>query len=195
MQYKRDRGVTGKPRFSLSADVTGDSGAESVLLHDRDLVVFGHGWKGGSGFTYMSLGQFTKGSDISEISAMDLTGDDKAEIIVKGTIQGATTTEGTMSRDVLFVYQMVDGEGLKRVFAVETARSMGKRRVEGTVKFVKGGRATDVEVSSGKAIGWTEGNYPFMQETGPVGGVEPLILPWSNLPAVRYRWKTGGFSK
>lgn len=194
-QYKRDRGVTGKPRFSLSADVTGDSGAESVLLHDRDLVVFGNGWKGGTGFTYMSLGQFAKGTDISDVSTTDLTGDGKAEIIVKGKIQGATTNEGQMSRDVLFVYQMVDGEGLKRVFAVETARSMGRKRVEGTVKFVKAGRGTDIEVSSGKAIEWNGGNYPFMQDTGPVGGVEPLILPWSNLPPVRYRWKTNGFSK
>lgn len=193
-QYKRDRNVAGKPRFSLSADATGDQSAESIVLHDRDLVVFGNGWKSGAGFTYMSLGQFAKGSDITEISTMDLTGDGKAEIIVKGTITGANSSEGPLSRDVLFVYQL-DGEVLKRVFSVETARNMGRKRVEGTVKFVKAGRGMDIEVSSGKTTEWNAGNYPFTQDTSPVGGVEPLILPWSNLPTVRYRWKAGGFSK
>lgn len=193
-QYKRDRNVTGKPRFNVSADVTGDQGTESVVVHDRDLVVFGNGWKNGAGFTYMSLGQFTKGSDITEISTMDVTGDGKAEILVKGTITGANSSEGPLSRDVLFVYQL-DGEVLKRVFSVETARSMGRKRVEGTVKFVKAGRGMDIEVSSGKTTEWNAGNYPFMQDTNPVGGVEPLILPWSNLPPARYRWKSGGFSK
>lgn len=193
-QYKRDRNVTGKPRFNLTADVTGDKSNESVVLHDRDLVVFGNGWKNGAGFTYMSLGQFAKGSDINEVSTMDLTGDGKAEILVKGTIAGASTNEGQLSRDVLLVYQL-DNDVLKRVFAVETARSMGKKRIEGTVKFVKATRGMDIEVSSGKATEWNGGNYPFMQDKGPVGGVEPLLLPWSNLPAVRYRWKSGEFSK
>lgn len=193
-QYKRDRSVTGKPRFNLTADVTGDSGTESIVVHDRDLVVFGNGWKSGAGFTYMNLGQFAKGSDIKEVSTTDLTGDGKAEILVRGTITGANSTEGPLSRDVLFVYQL-DGEVLKRVFSVETARNMGKKRVEGTVKFVSAGRAMDIEVSSGKATEWNAGNYPFMQDTSPVGGVEPLILPWSNLPPVRYRWKAGNFIK
>jgi hypothetical protein len=94
----------------------------------------------------------------------------------------------------MFVYQMTD-DGLKRVFAVETARNMGRKRVEGAVKFVRAGRGMDIEVTSGKATGWNGGTYPFTQDTSPVGGVEPLILPWSNLPTVRYRWKAGGFSK
>lgn len=193
-QYKRDRNVTGKPRFSVSADVTGDAGAESVLVHDRDLVVFGNGWKNGTGFTYMSLGQFAKGSDINEVTTMDLTGDGKAEIIVKGTITGANSSEGPLSRDVMLVYQL-ENDGLKRIFAVETARSQGRKRVEGNVKFVKAGKAMDIEVGSGKATEWNAGNYPFTQDTSAVGGVEPLILPWSNLAPARYRWKAGSFTK
>lgn len=193
-QYKRDRNITGKPRFSLSADVTGDKSDESVVLHDRDLAVFGNGWKNGAGFTYMNLGQFAKSSDITDISTLDVTGDGKAEIIVKGTISGANSSEGLLSRDVMLVYQMTD-EGLKRVFAVETGRHMGRKRVEGTVKFVNAARGMDIEVSSGKATDWNGGNYPFTQDTSPVGGVEPLILPWSNLPTVRYRWKNGEFRK
>lgn len=193
-QYKRDRNISAKPRFSLSADVTGDKSIESVVVHERDVVVFGNGWKNGAGITYMSLGQFAKGSDISEVTTMDLTGDGKAEIIVKGTVTGANSTEGQLSRDIMLVYQMTD-EGLKRVFAVETGRSQGRKNIAGTVRFVNGSRSTDIEVSSGKATAWDAGSYPFTQDTKPVGGVEPLILPWSNLPTVRYRWKNGEFSK
>jgi len=174
--------------------LTGDKTAESIMLHDRDLVLFGNGWKSGAGFTYMSLGQFAKGSDISEINTLDVNGDGRAEIIVRGTIAGATSSEGTLSRDVMFIYQMTD-EGLKRVFAVETARSMGRKRIEGTVKFVNANKGVEIEVSSGKATAWDAGTYPFTQDSGPVGGVEPLLLPWSNLPAVRYRWKNGEFRK
>lgn len=193
-QYKRDRNVTGKPRFNVSADVTGDAGTESVLVHDRDLVVFGNGWKNGTGFTYMSLGQFAKGSDINEVTTMDLTGDGKAEIIVKGTITGANSSEGPLSRDVMLVYQL-ENDGLKRIFAAETARSQGRKRIEGAVRFVKASKAMDIEIASGKATEWNAGNYPFTQDTSPVGGVEPLILPWSNLAPVRYRWKAGSFTK
>lgn len=193
-QYKRDRNVTGKPRFSLSADITGDKSTESIVIHERDVVVFGNGWKNGAGITYMSLGQFTKGSDINEVTTMDLTGDGKAEIIVRGTVTGANSTDGQLSRDIMLVYQMTN-EGLKRVFAVETARNIGSKRVEGKVRFVNATRGTDIEVSSGKATGWDAGSYPFTQDTKPVGGVEPLLLPWSNLPAVRYRWKNGEFAK
>jgi len=28
-----------------------------------------------------------------------------------------------------------------------------------------------------------------------VGGIEPLLLPWSGIAPVKYNWKTGGFSK
>ena len=40
--YKKDRGVSGgRPRFDFVSDVAGDSGPERVLIHDKDIVVFG----------------------------------------------------------------------------------------------------------------------------------------------------------
>jgi hypothetical protein len=40
--YKRDRGTgNARPRFDFVTDVAGDGGPERVLVHDRDLVVFG----------------------------------------------------------------------------------------------------------------------------------------------------------
>jgi hypothetical protein len=195
--YKKERGATGKARFTLSADVTGDKQAENVVLHDRDLVLFGKGFKGGTGYSFLTLSQFASGADIAEVTAMDLTGDGKAEIIVRGTMHAAAPTGSggsTVDREVTLVYQ-VAGESLKRVFAAETGRAIGKKRVSATVHFVKAGKGVEIELAPGKAVDWTAATYPFTQDTGPVGGMEPLLLPWSGLSAVRYRWTGSSFGK
>jgi len=191
--YKRERSATGKPKFTLAADVSGDKQSETVLLHDRDLVIFGKGFKSGQGFSYMNLSQFAKSSDISDVTTMDLTGDGKAEIIVKGTMH-ASSSEGSIDREILLVYQLVN-DGLKRVFAAEIGRSIGKKSVSASVRYVKAGKGVEIELGSGKAVEWSASNYPFTQDSGPVGGIEPLLLPWSNLPPARYRWTGSGFSK
>ena len=49
-------------------------------------------------------------------------------------------------------------------------------------------------MSGSSTIEWTEKTYPFNQDSGPVGGLEPLILPWGG-PAVRYRWSNGAFTR
>ncbi|MRG91592.1 hypothetical protein GF068_06600 [Polyangium spumosum] len=196
--YKRERGVTGKPRFNVSADVSGDKQVESILLHDRDLVIFGKGFKGGAGYSYLSLSQFTKGTDITEVSAMDLTGDGKAEIIVQGTLHANASPEaggGTVDRDVLLVYRL-EGEGVKRVFAAEIGRAIGKKKVSGAYRFVKAGKGVEIELASGKATTWTAATYPFTQDTSATaGGIEPLLLPWSNLGPIRYRWSGSAFAR
>lgn len=190
--YKRDRGVSGRPRFDLAADVSGDGTVERVLLHDRDVVVFGKGFKGGTGYTFLTLGAFASGSDILEMTARDVTGDGKADIIVKG-VQHANVTMaggGTVDREILMVFQ-VQGETIRRIFAAEIARSMGRKRVAGTVRFGPGA----IELAPGSATEWTEKTYPFPQDSGPVGGLEPLLLPWGGATPVRYRWSGGSFSR
>ena len=47
----------------------------------------------------------------------------------------------------------------------------------------------------GTATVWTATTYPFTQDTAPVGGLEPLLLPWGGAQAVRYRWSNGAFSR
>jgi hypothetical protein len=195
--YKKERGVTGKARFNVSADVSGDKQAETILLHDRDLVIFGKGFKGGTGYSFLSLSQFTKGTDITEVSAIDVTGDGKAEIIVQGTLHANASAEaggGTVDRDVMLVYK-IDGDGLKRVFAAEIGRAIGKKKVSGAYRFVKSGKGVEIELASGKAAEWTAASYPFTQDTSANGGIEPLLLPWSNLGPVRYRWNGSAFGR
>src|SRR6185369_3262855 len=122
--YKKERAVSGKPRFDLAIDVAGDKQSERVLLHDRDIVVFGKGFKGGTGYTYLSLQQFASASDILEMTARDVTGDGKAEIIVKGVLHANAPPQaggGTVDREVVIVLSFV-GDGIKRIFAAETGR-------------------------------------------------------------------------
>ncbi len=196
-QYTRDRGASGKPRFDFASDVGGGRDVERVLLHDRDIVVFGKGWKGGTGYTYLTLTQFAAGADIKDVTLRDLTGDGKAEILVKGVIHATAPREaggGPVDREVLLVFQ-AQGDGLKRVFAAEVSRSMGAKRVAGEVRFVAAGKGVAIELAPGKATEWTEKTYPFNQDTAPVGGFEPLLLPWGGARAVRYTWGGSGFSR
>ena len=53
----------------------------------------------------------------------------------------------------------------------------------------------DIELGPGSATEWTSATYPFSQDAGPVGGLEPLLLPWSGSRPARYRWTGSGFSK
>ncbi len=188
--YKRDRGVSGRPRFDLATDVTGDGQNERVLLHDRDVVIFGKGFKGGTGYTFLTLQQFAAPGDITEMTARDINGDGKAEIIVKGVLHGTGPGGGKVDRDVMLVFQVAN-EAIKRVFAAEVARAMGRKRVNGAVRFGNGA----IELAPGSAVEWTAATYPFSQDTGPVGGLEPLLLPWGGAQAVRYRWSNGAFSR
>lgn len=190
--YKRDRGVSGKPRFEFGIDVAGDGAAERVLLHDRDIVVFGKSYKNGTGYTYLTLQQFASPSDVLEMTARDVTGDGKADVLVKGVLHANGPGGEKVDREILLVFQ-VSNDGMKRIFSAEIARAMGRKRINGAVRFPGGGGG--IELGPGNAVEWTAATYPFTQETGASGGLEPLILPWSGISGVRYRWTGSGFAK
>lgn len=192
--YKKDRNVSGKARFDAAVDVAGDSSVERVLLHGRDIVVFGKTFKGGTGYSTMSM-MFASASDIIGMTARDLTGDGKAEIIVKGVIKANAPSEaggGVVEREVVLVFQ-VNGDVIRRVFSAEIARSIGGKRIEGLFRMVDAGKSAEIELAPGRAIEWTEQTYPFNQDVGPVGGAEPLLLPWSGLKPARYKWNGTAF--
>ncbi|MFO0586683.1 MAG: hypothetical protein U0441_04060 [Polyangiaceae bacterium] len=195
--YKKDRGASGKPRFDMAIDVVGDKQTERILVHEKDIVLFGKGFKSGTGYSYLTLQQFASASDITELTARDVTGDGKAEIIVKGVLHANAPKEaggGTVDREVVLIFQ-VQGESLKRIFAAELGRGIGSNKVTGNITFSAGGKATELELGPGKFVGWTDKTYPFNQDISPVGGYEPLILPISSNKPVRYKWGGSAFSK
>ena len=69
---------------------------------------------------------------------------------------------------------------------------MGKKRVNGTVRFAGGG----IELAPGTAVEWTAATYPFTQDTGP-GGRARAAAPARGAARqpVRYRWSNGAFTK
>ena len=193
--YKRDRGAGGKPRFDFVTDVAGDRGPERVVIHEKDIVVFGKGFKSGTSYAYITVG-VADGKDIVDATARDLTGDGKAEIIVRGVLHAKASKAlggDVVDRYALFVYSLV-GDAVTRVFAAETGRAIEKDRVLGTVAFVPAEKgALRIELRAGKSVGWTEKTYPFPEDTTTAGGLEPLLLPWSDAAARRYKWSGSAF--
>jgi len=195
--YKKDRGVGGaKPRFDFVTDVVGDSENERVLIHGRDIVVFGKGFREGQSYTFINVG-VKEDKDILHATARDLTGDGKAEIVVRGILKAKASKElggDTIDRYALFIY-MVQGEKLVRIFGAETGRALGSQRILGTVAFTPGKHGLGIELGPGRAIGWTEKDYPFPEDTTPAGGLEPLALPWGSLGARRYSFSGAQYSQ
>ncbi len=193
--YLRDQGVAAgtKPRFDLEVHVDGDTRPERVALIGRDIVVLGPGFKGGTGYSRMSLTQFADDKDVSELTARDLTGDGAAEIVVRGTRRVTTPAGERVDVEAMFIYQVRSGN-LSRVFAIETGRELSGKRVQGLVQLIpaKGGKTFDVDVRPGIARGWTDKTYPWPQEKSG-GAIEPLLLPWGGVAGVRYTWNGSQF--
>ena len=195
--YRKDRGVPAgvAPKVDLQVQVAGDAQPERVLLLGRDVVVFGPGFKGGAAYAYLTLQQFASASDITDLSARDLTGDGNADLVVRG-VRHVSHGPGTVDEETLFAYQ-VDDDAITRIFGIETGRELGGKRVQGLVQFVpsSSGKSFDILAAPGRATGWTEKTYPWSQDAPGSGPVEPLLLPWGGIGSVRYSWNGSGFAR
>src|SRR5690606_9981945 len=118
--YKQDRGVNRakEPSFDFVTDVVEDKEMERVLIHERDLVVFGKGFKKGLSYTYLTIG-VKEPEHILSVTTRDLTLDGKAEILVHAVLdaQASESLGGdVVRRQALFIYKVI-GENLTRIFA------------------------------------------------------------------------------
>jgi Carbohydrate family 9 binding domain-like len=188
--YKKDRGVGGgRPSFDFVTDVAGDRGPERVLVHGKDLVVFGKGFRQGLSYAFITIG-VSDPKDIVDVTARDITGDGKAEIVVRAVLHAKASKAlgGDMvERRALMIYGIKD-DALARVFAAETSRAVGDNEVLGAVAFEPGKRGLEIELRPSRALGWTEKSYPFPADSTTAGGLEPLLLPWGDAGKRRYQW-------
>jgi hypothetical protein len=137
----------------------------------------------------MTLG-FKKKEDVLAVTARDLTGDGKAEIIVRGIIEAKASKAlggDTIRRHAMFVYKVTPGE-IRRIFAAETGRSLGDNAILGSVRFRPTGGGVEIELRPGRAVGWTKDTYPFPPDRHPYAGLEPLLLPWTDMESRRYEY-------
>jgi hypothetical protein len=194
--YKKERKLGGKaPRFDFVTDVAGNTDTERVLVHDKDIVVFGKGYRGGMTYSFITIG-VADSKDIVDVTARDLTGDGKAEVIVRGVLHAKASKElggDVVDRYALFIYQVGEG-AIKRVFAAETGRQLKSDRILGTVAFVPGDKGVRIELRPGHAVGWTEKSYPFPPDSTTAGGLEPLLLPWSGSSPKKYGFDGSAFA-
>jgi len=195
-RYRADRGVaaSARPRVDIQVHVDGDARPERVLLFGRDIVVFGPGFKNGTAYAYLTLSQFSDASDIEEMTARDVTGDGAADLVVRGMRHATSSTGARVDSQEMFVYQ-VKNEIITRVFAIETARAQGGKRIQGLVQLVPGhgNKGFEVDVRPGRAVGWTQQTYPFNQDQ-PGGSLEPLLLPWGGIDHLRYAFDGSVFA-
>jgi hypothetical protein len=197
--YRRDRGVPRdlKPKVDLQVQVSGDERPERVLLLGRDIVVFGPGFKSGTGYAFATLTPFADANDVKDLTARDLTGDGDADLVVRG-VRRVTADHGVVDSEVTFVYQVDDGGTISRLFGIESSREQGSKRVQGLVQFVPspGGKSFDILAAPSRAFGWTQRTYPWAQDPpGSGSDLEPLLLPWGGIKSVRYAWNGSQFAK
>lgn len=195
--YRADRGVKKRsPSFDFVTNVAGDDTAERVLIHDRDIVVFGKNFKSGSSYVYITMG-IKDAKDVLDVTARDVTGDGKAEVIVRGFIHAEASKKlggGLVARHALFIYKVRES-AITRIFAAETGRSLDGQSILGHVKFLPVSRGLAIRLEPGRAIGWSQENYPFPQDRHPYAGLEPLLLPWSDMGARDYAFDGKKFTR
>jgi hypothetical protein len=194
--YRKDRHVKkAKPRFDFVTDVAGDTTNERVLVHDKDIVCFGKGFREGTTYVYTAVGVASP-DDIIDVTARDLTGDGKAEVIVLGQLRakaGKELDDASVDRAVLFIFQITE-TGVRRVFAAETARSVSDKTILSGIRFLPRETGMLIELTAGRSLGFTPKSYPFPDETQAAGGVEPVVLPWSKQRNRSYRFDGDRFA-
>ncbi len=171
--------VTAEPFLDRSANIAGDAQLERVVLFSRLCVVAGPGIAGGSRFAYFEHPVRTS-DDLVEVALRDVTGDSRLDVILRARVNA-----NNMTRELLYVYAATGGaDQLERVFAHELSRSAQGMRVVNRATYEQGPR---IRVTFGSNEGFTERNFPRVQETG----VLLPMLPWSEHRSVAYQWSEG----
>jgi hypothetical protein len=193
--YRRERSLdpSAPPRLDFSAQLSEDPRPERIVLFGRELLIFGPGFRGGQRYETLNLSQFSSDADLDSVSARDLTGDGHAELVVRGTLR-TNSAAGVVMSQVTLVYE-VPPTGARRVFAIETARQLGERRVQTQLDFTpsKSGSGTDIEVRRGSAKGFTQADYPWSNARQDASSPEPVLVPWAPIASVRYTWNGSTF--
>lgn len=166
-----------RPRFAQDANVAFDAQVEHIEILGDALVVVGPGFREGRGYFYYALPD--QAGELLDVSTVDLTGDGRAEILIRGRQQ-----VGDVARDVLMVHRFVRDGSFPLLLVAEVGRQQERRRIENEVRT----SGSHLEIRPGRSNGWDAASWPWSDTAAE--GQEPLLLPWRDA-ARRYRFVNG----
>ena len=170
--FLKDRGLSRASVFFDKPMALGKKSGARAVLAGRYLAVVT------DGFLFLEL-PFRDRRDLKDVRLVDLAGDGRDGLVMRYSEHG-----GAGTREVLAVYRPVGDEQLQRVFACELAKSAGASRVEDKLSFVRRGKATDLVVEAGAAVGFTQASY----RESPAEDMIPILLPWGDERRARYQF-------
>ena len=169
-EFLQRQGMPGRrPKHDLRGDVSGDGRPERVLQVGRFLLVLGAGYRGGEGYDFTAL-PVRGESDVLAARLMDLTGDGKAELMLRLRQRD----DAGNSRDLWQLYRF-PGERVDPFFAIELRKETSAGHVEARLRVQRAGRgAPRIEVRAGRA----QGLSPESFREAPASDAEGILLPW-----------------
>lgn len=172
--YLRARGVSAavQPRFVQRANVAEDSRPEQLALYDRECLIVGPGFRGGSDFFYFAL-PVASAEQVSALWTADVTGDQRHEILAR-----VTSPASGVTRELLMVYSFHSGN-FETLLVAEVGRSIGGHAIQNEVRVLPQKGRNALQIRPGTARSWTATTYPY-RDADSQAEIAPLLLPWSD---------------
>jgi hypothetical protein len=171
-------------RHDLFGDAAGGPRLERVVIAGTFALIAGAEIEDGAGYRFHDL-PVTMASSVRSAKLRDLTGDGKAELLVRLRQQNELG-----SRELFQVIELSGGQP-RAVFAVELQKETEHGAIEAELEVgrAQGAKPPSIELRIGRARGLDAGNY----REQPTQGIEPILLPWGAVERRAYRWDGARF--
>jgi len=170
--FLQQKGLTKKNilHYQVGNFVTGRA-QEQLAIAGTFVALMGEDIAKGGAYFAVQAPWAKKQADLLRFRTLDLDGDGKLEIayVVRQVVAGGLT------RDILVVLRFLDSNRFDIYFMHEIVKRQGHRVLTNKYRFVKRGKKTDIEISLGKATGFTQQTY----RTSHGGKLEGLLTPWT----------------
>jgi hypothetical protein len=179
------------PVATAWADVGGDSRREYVALHERYVLVVGEGL--GEGDFYYYTIPWTQRHRAATLELRDLTGDDKAEVLVRYSI---AHEDVSVEQELLAIFHYGQ-DRLLLAFQSELANRGPGWAIQNElqIKPAAGGKPALITVKARKLEGsLAPADYPDVDQHDVVDW-DRLILPWQSAQSRQYTWEGFQFIK
>ena len=151
-----------------------DATVERLNVFGNAIVVVGTSFRGGNSYFHYAIP--AEAGRLLDVSAADLTGDGRAEILIRAAQQ-----LGDVEREVLIVHRFTANGAFPRILMTEVGRKRGDSLVTNRVE-TRGGR---LQIQPGRAQGFSAESWPWNDAPG-----ESVLLPWRDQPRT-YRFVGG----